>query len=63
MLAGVEALANGVDRMGPRSGRTRSAAAAVVVVEERGEEWAEEEAVMGRCKSTGKVGRGQEESR
>lgn len=38
----------------------------VVVVEEGEEEWAEEEevvVVMGRCKSTGKVGRGQEERR
>lgn len=36
----------------------------MVVVEEREEEWAEEEVVvMGRCKSTGKVGRGQEERR
>ena len=37
----------------------------VVVVEEREEEWAEEEVVVvtGRCKSTGKVGRGQEERR
>ena len=71
MLAGVEALANGVDRTEPRSGRTRSTAAAaaaavvVVVEEEVGKEaWAEEEeVVMGRCKSTGKVGRGQEERR
>ena len=65
MLAGVEALANGVDRMGPRSGRAdegegAAAAAVVMVVVEGEEEWAEEEAVvMGRCKSAGKVGRGQ----